>query len=205
LFLATYSKLTTSQANGNIEIAKVVKDTVDFSAVIQQFINKNVTHVVMLNHHADLLRFSTQAAARNYFPTYIGSDGWGSNENVFKTLVLDSTLGSHFVGLRNNYWHEESTTRAAAAFKAGFKKKFIERPDAWSAIGYDSMLLLLSAMNRASDPTNGDLIRKSMQETRNPPLATSETFTFDTNNSPKKDLYIYKIHKYGVKFEEIIK
>jgi hypothetical protein len=60
-------------------------------------------------------------------------------------------------------------------------------------------------MEKASNPRNGDEVRKQLHAIRNLPLVTSENFTFGPDNSPRKDLYIYKLDKKGINYEVTLK
>lgn len=184
---------------------KILRDTMDFSSQIKNFIDHKVTHVVMLAHQTDLLRFALQAEKMNFFPTYVGSDGWGNNENVRKKLVLESPNGSKFIGFRNSYWKEETPTKMGTEFKNQYRKLYSHDPSAWSAITFDAAIILFTAMKNAKDPTSGPSIREEMLKIKNIPLVTTQTFQFGPDNSPKKDLYIYRIDQSGIKFEGTLK
>ena len=200
-FVAKYRELIID----HVIVAKVVKNTLDFEPIIDDFIKRKVTHVIMLDHQDDLLRFNTQAVLKGYYPIYVGSDGWGSNENVFKSFVTDSPAGKYFIGLRNSYWHQEAHSQRVAIFRTAFQKTFHKEPDAWNAIAYDSAIVLLAAMYKAKDPKSSESIRLALQKTGHLDLVTTENFNFESNNSPIKDLYIYKISAQGIHFEATLK
>lgn len=183
---------------------KILRDTKDFSAQIKKFIDAKVSHVAMLAHQNDLLRFTLQAANMNFFPVYIGSDGWGSNEHIYKKLVQEAPSGNKFVSYRNSYWKEESPTKTGKEFTTKYRKLFNKEPTAWSAISFDGALALFSAM-RSAKAQDGDSIRSELLKLKNLPLVTTNRFSFGDDNSPVKDLFIYKIDKNGVKYEATLK
>jgi hypothetical protein len=61
------------------------------------------------------LRFAFQARNLGFFPTYIGSDGWGDNEFIYRNLNQSVKEKTSFVGYRNSYWNEELNTPIMAA------------------------------------------------------------------------------------------
>ena len=181
--------------------SKIISKTTNFGSIIDDFIKDNVTHVAMLVHSSDLLQFFVQASAKKYFPVYIGSDGWGSNEGVFRDLIERQPKDTKFVSYRNSYWKEDNHSPLTKKFTDLYQKKYSEKPGAWQAIAFDSAWILLHAMKNAANPNDTEAIRISMKNTRDIPLVTTNRISFDENNTPRKNLYIYKIDSSGAKFE----
>jgi branched-chain amino acid transport system substrate-binding protein len=184
---------------------KILRHTQDFKNQIRTFMEKRVTHVIMLTHESDFFTFFTQAAQQNYFPAYIGSDGWGSNQGVFENLVKGAQGGEHFVGYRNNYWKEDSSTPIGTRFVAKYKKIFGHKPNAWSAISFDAAWLLFLAMDRAKNPNDSTQIQSELKKIKGLSLVTTSNFSFSEDNTPRKDLYIYEIDKTGIRYKETLK
>jgi branched-chain amino acid transport system substrate-binding protein len=183
---------------------KVLRDTRDFGPQIDSFIKGGVTHVAMMTHQSDLLKFAIQAADKNFFPVYIGSDGWGSNEHVYKNLVVEPAH-KKFVAFRNSYWKQDATTPIATEFKKTYAKEQLREPNAWGAISFDAAWVLFNSMDKARKPSDGESIRKAMVAIKDIHLVTAEHFKFGPDNSPRKDLYIYKIDKTGINYEATLK
>ena len=184
---------------------KVLRDTMDFDTQIDHFMANKVTHVAMLVHQSDLVRFVLQASNKGYFPVYIGSDGWGNNEAVYKNLVKDSPHGSSFIGFRNSYWKEDTDTAMARAFREEYAKRNSHSPTPWSAISFDAAWVLFTAMEKAADPHDGEMIRQQLRSLHRLPVVTSKHFSFGPDNSPRKDLYIYKLDSHGINYEVSVK
>ena len=207
-FIQTFDEIMASlPANKRVPLIeeKVLKDTQDFDQQIQNFIDKKVTHVAMLLHQSDLLKFALQAANKGFFPVYIGSDGWGSNEHVFKNLVSESPFGARFHAFRNSYWKEDSRSKMAVDFKAAYEEQHKRKPTAWSAISFDATWTLLVAMDRAKDPNSGESIRAALTNIKDLQLVTADHFKFGSDNSPRKDLFIYRLDKSGVNYEATLR
>ncbi|MBI4371049.1 MAG: ABC transporter substrate-binding protein [Elusimicrobia bacterium] len=184
-----------------IETVEVLRDKTDFDAEIERFKAHGVTHVVMLTHQSDLVRFVLQASRKGFHPVYVGSDGWGSNEHVFEKLVKESPSGGRFVGFRNSYMRDDVDTPMARRFREAHARLHSRSPTAWSAIAFDAAWALLTAMQNASDPRSGKAVQQALKSIKDLELVTSERFSFGPDNSPRKDLYIYRLDKQGVRYE----
>ncbi len=189
----------------NVTVAKILKGAFDFDPVVEDFMAKGITHVVILDHGGDILRFSAQASARGFHPVYIGSDGWGSSEQVHTTFVKESTFGQKFTGYVNSYWQPESRLAAVQNFKRSFRKMFRKDPDSFHAIAYDTAMVLFTAMREAGPGADGDAVRRSLRRIQMSQLVTTDHFSFDDTNSPKKPLHMYRVDQSGIKLEETLR
>ena len=205
-FIETMKEIEAGNPKKSIPIIheKVLRDTRDFGPQIDAFIKGGVTHVAMLTHQSDLLKFAMQAADKNFFPVYIGSDGWGSNEHVYKNLVVEPSQ-KKFVAYRNSYWKQDATTPIATEFRQTYEKNHLRKPNAWSAISFDAAWVLFTSMDKAAKPSDGESIRRAMVAIKDIHLVTAHHFKFGADNSPRKDLYIYKIDRGGINYEATLK
>lgn len=177
---------------------KVIRDTLSFEEAIQNFMAKKVTHVMIPSHPTEFLRFVTQAEEKGFFPVYVGSDGWGSNEHVYRHLVLDSKKGARFIGVRGYFWKEDVETEIGKQFQTEYRAKFKMKPTAWSALGFDSAWLMITTMSKVSDPSRGDLIKNELEKTQNLELVTQKKFAFGKDHSPVGNVPIYQIDRKGI-------
>lgn len=181
----------------------VERDQANYKNEITSFIQEKVTHVLMPTHQSDLLRFMNQASQLNFFPTYIGSDGWGTNEDLLKR-VIEEGKNERFIAYRNYYVNEKAKGRKYKSFMNAFKSLYSEEPTAWSMIGFDTAYVLFRAM-RISPVGDSEAIRKNLSKSSFRDLLTTSSFSFESDNSPKKDLFIYKLDKSGIQFETTLK
>lgn len=203
-FIEAYKKESGDNGASLFE-QKVLRQTAVFEKEIQYFIDHKVTHVAVLTHQDDLLRFVSQAKEKGFFPVYVGSDGWGSNENLYSKLVNGSESGAKFIAFRNNYWRDDATSPLITRFKATIEKKTGQKANAWHAITFDAAWLLFTAMAKTKNAGDGEAIRRSMASLKPIALTTAQHFSFGPDNSPHKDLYIYKISKAGIQYEATLK
>ncbi len=180
---------------------KILNDTQDFSKQIDLFIEKKITHVVMPTHETDFLRFAIHAATKKYFPIYIGADGWGPNNKVYENFVKNSGYGNHFIAYQTNYWKEENTSPAVKLFKSTYEKETGVPATSWAGSAFDAAWILFSAMDKTHNLQDGSEIQKNMKTIGGSNLITTNHFKFGSDNSPNKDLFIYRIDKSGIRYE----
>jgi branched-chain amino acid transport system substrate-binding protein len=206
-FAETFSRMIAQNPKDRplVLVEKVLRRTLDFSKQIKLFKDNNVSHVAIFSHDADVIQFVVQAEEQKFFPVYMGSDGWGSNQYVYEKFVKESKNGAKFVAIRNSYWKEDAENPIAKRFKSAYKKKYNRNPEAWSAVAFDTAWILFGAMSRAKDPNSGEDIRKELKKTSGVSLVTTDSFSFGEDNSPRKDLYLYRISKDGIQYEATLK
>lgn len=171
----------------------------DFTPIIKKLKDSFYTHVSMLNYLSDLFAFSSQAAELNYFPVYIGSDGWGESKAVHHRLSKPS---KNFIGFQNTYWDKVLRTKISKDFDSEFRATYNSPPEDWSAISFDAAWISLNAIKRLASATNPQSLIDAVMSTKNLPLVTSESFSFDKDGITNKKIFIYKISERGVEQQE---
>jgi len=198
------AKISSLNPKINVIQRKILKNQKDLSEEIKFFKVKNVTQVILLSYQSDLFRFYSQAIKEKFYPSYIGSDGWGTNESVYKRLVEEQKGPQAFTAYRNVYWNEESSTKENKNFREKFLATYHDRPNSWSAIAYDSASILFDSILKIRGPITGENIRKSLKNYHGRNLLTSSEFQFDQDNTPKKDVIIYRIDQKGIGYHGTI-
>ena len=193
-----------SQDQAPIFVEKILRDTANFNQQIKKFIQNKVTHVVLPLHRGEFLRFVTQANMMGYFPTYIGSDGWGSTEHLERDILNGSQWRSEFVAFRSTFWNETYQTSLAKAFKAEYVGRTFKLPNAWGAVAFDAAWLLFTAMSKTVHQNNGEEIRAQLAQLREVELVTHSHFTFGKDNSPESSIPIFMIQGAGTPLEVLV-
>lgn len=193
--------LNFSKTKPKIFTQKVIRNQKDFSKEVKFFKSNNIEHMVILSFQSDLLRFYAEAVKKKFFPIYIGSDGWGSNDSIFQRMGEKGLNRTKFQAYRNIYWKKDNTSRNNQLFIKKYQDRFQHSPDAWSAIAYDTAKIVFQAIE---DNKTSSLLR-NLKDLKIKNLLTTESFEFARNNSPNKDLHIYRIDSVGVHFYETIK
>jgi amino acid efflux transporter len=202
-FIHRFNELIeTSQSYGDerprLVEQKIVRNQTDLSKEVKFFKDQGVTHQVVLSFNSDLLRFYSEASSQSFNPKYIGSDGWGLSEGVLKTVQANRFADS-FEAYRNVYWNDSDTSKANTTFKENYRRVFGEEANAWSAIAYDS-LTIVGESALTVKALNGENLKDALRKYQGRNLLTSNQFSFDQNNTPEKDVIIYKIDKKGIVF-----
>jgi ABC-type branched-subunit amino acid transport system substrate-binding protein len=167
---------------------------IDYSAPIQRFVEAKVTHVVMLGFWGDLSAFLKQAKAKNFFPIYIGGDGWGSDSNVKESAAEERVDLTKFTAYRYYYWNKNKRTPLTDKFWGEFERKYRSKPQGLDAIGFDAAWILFTAMSRAADPNSSDSVREELIKLRQLDLITSDQFQFEQKNSPNSNMHLYRLN-----------
>jgi len=191
-----------NQKRTKIFVKKIIRNQKKFTKEVEFFKANNIEHQIMLTFQSDLLRFYSEALKQNFYPIYFGSDGWGSNDSIFNRMAKEGLQRSKFQAYRNLYWRSEVNSTKNRKFKKIFKKRFKVEANAWSAIAYDTAKIVLESIIAAKDMNNISSIRKALRNYSSKKLITTDNFSFGENNTPKKDMFIYKIDSSGVRFYE---
>lgn len=178
---------------------RIVRNQTDLSKEVNFFKDQGVTHQIVLSFNSDLLRFYSEASSQGFNPKYIGSDGWGLSEAILKAVQANK-FASAFEAYRNVYWNGTDSGKANTVFKENYKKTFGEEANAWSAITYDSLTVIGESALNVKTELNAENLRDALKKYEGKNLLTSELFSFDQNNTPNKDVIIYKIDKKGIGF-----
>jgi branched-chain amino acid transport system substrate-binding protein len=110
----------------------------------------------------------------------MGGDGWDSPKML--ELAGKGALNNKY--FTNHYSAEdpdEKIQKFVAAFKAANED---QAPDAFNALGYDTVYWLKDAIERAGS-TDGEKIKKALEETKDLSLVTG-TFSVDEKHNPVK-------------------
>lgn len=203
-------------------IAKTIKDYLNQSKVpyiaseflsdsdikekdLKGFLRNNSSIICLFAFENDLRKVFKIFRNKNKPMIYIGADGWGSNKSVYEKYVLGMKNKDLFTGIRLMYWNK---TREDDFFLGEIKKmrKKIKREiNEFHAIGFDSMNIILQALEKVKGRYSIEEFSKKMGEMRFHKLLTTSSLTFDNKNAPNKDMYVYKIDKHGVKFWGAVK
>jgi ABC-type branched-subunit amino acid transport system substrate-binding protein len=174
-------------------------DNPKFASAVEKFENEKVDLVLAFTLEPDLDAFYELAAKANFYPLYLGSDGWDTNDSLYQKFVTNQP-NKGFRAIRNTYWNEESKNPGLKTFIADYHKKYGKKPDEWIAITYDTATILFDSILKAKNKNDPKEVTQIMKTTQFKNLATAETFEFDANNSPNKPLYLYEVSKDGIKF-----
>ncbi|MEW9668164.1 ABC transporter substrate-binding protein [Ammoniphilus sp. 3BR4] len=183
--LAASFKETFTAAGGKIvaEEAYVAKDT-DFRATLTRIKSANPDFIFIPGYYEEVGLIIKQAREMGITAPLMGADGWDSPKLV--ELAGAEALNNTFI---TNHYSSEDPDPKIQQFVTSFKTKFSDKsPDAFNALGYDSVYLLADAIKRAGD-TDPVKIKDAMAQTKELALV-SGMVTFDDKHNPIKSATI---------------
>jgi branched-chain amino acid transport system substrate-binding protein len=170
------------KANGG-EIVKeeafVAKDT-DFRATLTNIKSANPDYVYVPGFYEEVGLIVKQARELGITAPIMGGDGWDSPDLV-KIAGADA-LNKTFI---TNHYSSGDSDKKVSDFVAAFKAKYDGKsPDAFTALGYDTVYFVADAIKRAgsSDPKK---IQKALEETDGLELVSGKV-KLDENHDPIK-------------------
>ncbi|RFU61759.1 ABC transporter substrate-binding protein [Peribacillus glennii] len=179
--LAASFKETFEAAGGKVvsEEAYMAKDT-DFRSTLTRIKAKKPEFVFIPGYYEEVGLIIKQARELDITVPFMGADGWDSPKLV--ELAGADALNNTFI---TNHYSSEDPDETIQKFVDTYKKKHDgTSPNAFNALGYDSVYLLADAIKRAGS-TDSDKIKDALAKTKDLSLV-SGVVTIDENHNPIK-------------------
>ncbi|KOO48357.1 ABC transporter substrate-binding protein [Viridibacillus arvi] len=172
----------TVEANGGKVVAEeayIAKDT-DFKSILTRLKSKKPEFIYIPGYYEEVGLIVKQAREAGIDVPLMGGDGWDSPKMV-ELAGKDALNNTFFTNHYSSEDPDEKIQKFVSAFKAENKDK---APDAFNALGYDTVYWLKDAIERAGS-TDGEAVQKALAATKDLPLVTG-TFSVDENHHPVK-------------------
>ncbi len=172
----------TLEKNGGTVVAEesyVAKDT-DFKSTLTRLKSKKPDFIYIPGYYEEVGLIIKQARAAGIDVPLMGGDGWDSPK-MLELAGKDALNNTYFTNHYSAEDPDEKIQKFVAAFKAANKD---QAPDAFNALGYDTVYWLKDAIERAGS-TDGEKIKKALEETKDLSLVTG-TFSVDEKHNPVK-------------------
>ncbi|MGX6444409.1 ABC transporter substrate-binding protein [Neobacillus sp. K501] len=179
--LAESFKETFKDAGGKIvaEEAYVGKDT-DFRATLTRIKAKNPEFIFIPGYYEEVGLIVKQARELGITVPLMGADGWDSPKLI--ELAGAEALNNTFI---TNHYSAEDEDENMQAFLTAFKDQNDgEAPNAFNALGYDTVYLLADAIKRAGS-SDSSKIKDELAKTKDLSLVTG-IYSVDKNHHPIK-------------------
>jgi branched-chain amino acid transport system substrate-binding protein len=179
--LAASFKETFEKAGGKVvvEEAYVAKDT-DFRATLTRIKAKNPEFIFIPGYYEEVGLIVKQARELGITVPLMGADGWDSPKLV--ELAGADALNNTFI---TNHYTSEDPDKNIQKFVTTYKEKFKgESPNAFNALGYDTVYLLADAIERAGG-TDTTKIKEALENTKDFSRITGN-ITIDKDHNPIK-------------------
>lgn len=156
----------------------------DFRTSLDKIKNAGVDAVFFPAYYGDVSNALRQARQIQLNVPFFGGDGWDSHI----TLELGAVANNCFY---TNHYSSEDQRPETQNFVKNFKAKYNEIPDAMATLGYDAMLVMADAVERAgsADPVK---IKQALGATKNFKGATG-AITIDENRNAKKPIVVLRL------------
>ena len=163
----------------------------DFNAIITKVKAANPDVVYLPDYYSTVALIAKQLRAQGVNTPLVGADGWdGLTENAG-----DEVLNGYY----SNHYAEDSDAPAVKKFVGNFEKKYGKKPNAFAALGYDSMYMLKDAI-LAAGTTDAAKVRDAIEKT-NGDYVTGH-IKFDDKRNPIKSAVMVKMVKDGNKLSQ---
>jgi branched-chain amino acid transport system substrate-binding protein len=197
--LANFFK--TGFTNGGGQIVgeqKFRNEDKDFKAQLTALKTAAPDAVFIPGYYGQVTLIALQARELGFTVPLFGGDGWEAPELIQGPGAAAALQGCYF----STHFSPDQDTPKAREFVAKYEKKYGAKPDAMAALGYDSMLALSSAIQRASS-TEGPKIRDALATTKDLDGATGLT-TLDAERNARKPAVIIEIKDGKFVFKETV-
>ncbi|HLO13154.1 MAG TPA: ABC transporter substrate-binding protein [Pseudoneobacillus sp.] len=165
------------------EEAYVAKDT-DFRATLTRIKAANPEFVFLPGYYEEVGLIIKQAREIGLNVPFMGGDGWDSPTLV--DIAGADALNNTFI---TNHYSSGDSDPMVQDFVKAFKAKYSDKsPDAFNALGYDSVYFIADAIKRAKS-TDPEDIRVALEDTDGLTLV-SGFLTLDENHDPEKSAVI---------------
>lgn len=179
--LAASFKETIEKNGGKVvaEEAYVAKD-VDFKSTLTNIKKANPDFIFIPGYYEEVGLIVKQARELGIDVPLMGADGWDSPTLV--DLAGKDALNNTYI---TNHYSSEDPDATIQKFVEAFKAKYNQAPNAFHALGYDTVYFLKDAIERAGDDITGEAIKDALAATKDLSLVTG-TFTVDEKHNPVK-------------------
>ncbi|RUL54703.1 MULTISPECIES: ABC transporter substrate-binding protein [Lysinibacillus] len=169
------------EANGGTVVKEeaYVADDVDFKSTLTNIKSANPDFVFIPGYYEEVGLIVKQARELGIDVPLMGADGWDSPTLV--ELAGKDALNNTFI---TNHYSSQDPDETIQSFVDAFEAKFSEAPNAFHALGYDTVYYIVDAIKRAGS-ADGEAIQKALAETTDLSLITG-TFSVDEKHNPVK-------------------
>ena len=177
------------EANGGKVVAQeayIAKDT-DFRATLTRIKAANPDFVLIPGYYEEVGLIIKQARELGIDAAFMGGDGWDS-PTLVEIAGKDALNNTYFT---NHYSSVDPDEKIQNFVKAFGEKYDGQAPDAFNALGYDTVYFLADAIKRAGS-TDSVKIKEALEATKDLDAITGK-FTVDEKHNPIKSAIILEL------------
>jgi len=167
---------------------------VDFNAQVTRIRAANPDVVYLPNYYNDVSLQAKQLRAQGINCALVGGDGWDSLTDNAGDEMLNSFWSSGFAA--------DTTDPKGVAFVRAFQARFNRPASQFSALGYDTMMLVIDGI-KAAGSFDSTAVKNAMAKLSG--SYVTGNIRFDSNRNPIKGAAILEIVKQGGKLVNVYK
>ena len=173
---------TQLEANGGkvVKEEAYVADDVDFKSTLTNLKSANPDFIFIPGYYEEVGLIVKQARELGITAPLMGADGWDSP--TLLELAGADALNNTYI---TNHYSSGDPDAKIQDFVKAFEAENGAKPNAFHALGYDTIYYLKDAIERAGDEVTGETIAKALADTKDLELITG-TFTVDEKHNPVK-------------------
>lgn len=160
----------------------------DFSAQLTRIKAANPEALYVPGYYTDVANIAKQVRAIGITVPMLGGDGWESVTDIGGAALVDGG-GSYY----SNHYAPDEPRPEVKAFVDKYVKRYGKTPDSMAALGYDAMMLVKAAAERAATLDKKGL-RDALAATTDFKGVTG-TIAMDAQRNAKKPAVVLKIVK----------
>ena len=157
-----------------------VADDVDFKSTLTNLKGANPDFIFIPGYYEEVGLIVKQARELGITVPLMGADGWDSP--TLLELAGADALNNTYI---TNHYSSGDPDDKIQDFVKAFEAENGSAPNAFHALGYDTIYYLKDAIERAGDNVTGEEIAKQLAATKDLSLVTG-TFTVDDKHNPVK-------------------
>lgn len=159
---------------------------VDFRAQLNKIRAANPDAIWVPGYYQEVGLIARQARELGLNVPLLGGDGWDADS---LGQIAGEAIDGHFF---SNHYSSDDQSEAVQGFIRRYRERYNGKlPDAMAILGYDSMLLLADAIERAGS-TQGRAIRDALAATKDFPGAAGK-ITIDKDRNAQKPLVVLRV------------
>jgi len=163
----------------------------DFKAQLTAIRSKKPEAIFIPGYYTDVGLISRQAKSLGLKVPLLGGDGWDSPKLI--EIGGKAIEGAYF----SSHYSADDTAAQVQTFVQTYQKTYGVIPDSLAAMGYDAMMVLADAMNRAAD-ISPKKIRDELAKTKNFKAVTG-IISIDNKRNALKSAVVLQVD--GSKFK----
>ena len=184
---ANYFKETANELGGSVFYEYYKSGDQDFTAQVSDAISKGAGAFFIPGYYQEIALIAIQARQLGFYEPIIAGDGAAVPETI--EIGGDAVNGLYFTTHYDA--GSPAITENAKLFVEAYTAKYGEAPGTFTALGFDTYLVVRDAIERAGS-TDREAIAKAVRQTKDFPAVTG-IITIDENGDAIKSVAIVKI------------